>query len=128
MLQAKTQCEIVQGNLSLEVKNEIERLFQRRDLQETLNHEFFLSSTEGSHPQNYVADQQRLQISELQFEKFLHTFNGFMLVTFKTQVSVCSSFPSEAMLWIKEVGMVDSVDDLNKILALNSGLYSFPEF
>ena len=33
VLQAKTQCEIVQGNLSLEVKNEIERRFQRWDLQ-----------------------------------------------------------------------------------------------
>ena len=33
VLQAETQCEIVQGNLSLEVKKEIERLFQRRDLQ-----------------------------------------------------------------------------------------------
>ena len=29
----KPSCEIVQGNLSLEVKKEIERLFQRRDLQ-----------------------------------------------------------------------------------------------
>ena len=29
-----------------------------------------------------------------------------------TQVSSCSGFPSEAMLWIEEVEMVDSVDDL----------------
>ena len=28
-----------------------------------------------------------------------------------TQVSACSGCPSEAMLWIKEVEMVDSVDD-----------------
>ena len=33
VLQAETQYEIVQGNLSLEVKNEIERLFQCRDMQ-----------------------------------------------------------------------------------------------
>ena len=33
-------------------------------------------------------------------------------IRFKTQVSACSGFPSEAMLWIKEVEMVDSVDDL----------------
>ena len=32
VLQAETQCEIVQGNLSPEVKKEIEKLFQRRDL------------------------------------------------------------------------------------------------
>ena len=29
----------------------------------------------------------------------------------KTEVSVCSGSPSEAMLWIKEVEMVESVDD-----------------
>ena len=33
VLQAKTQCEKVQGNLSLEVKREIKRRFQPRDLQ-----------------------------------------------------------------------------------------------
>ena len=31
---------------------------------------------------------------------------------FKTQVSSGSDFPSEAMLWIKEVEMVDSLDEL----------------
>ena len=30
----------------------------------------------------------------------------------KTQVTTCSDFPSEAMLWIKEVEMVDSLDEL----------------
>ena len=33
-------------------------------------------------------------------------------IRFKTQVSACSSFPSEALFGIKEVEMVDSVDDL----------------
>ena len=31
---------------------------------------------------------------------------------FKTEVCTCSQFPTEAMLWIKEVEMVESVDDL----------------
>ena len=31
---------------------------------------------------------------------------------FKTEVCTCSQFPTKAMLWIKEVEMVDSVDDL----------------
>ena len=31
---------------------------------------------------------------------------------FQTEVCTCSQFPTEAMLWIKEVEMVDSVDDL----------------
>ena len=32
-------------------------------------------------------------------------------IRFKTEVCICSQFPTEAMLWIKEVEMVDSVDD-----------------
>ena len=31
---------------------------------------------------------------------------------FKTEVCTCSQFPTEAMQWIKEVEMVESVDDL----------------
>ena len=31
---------------------------------------------------------------------------------FKTEVCACSQFPTEATLWIKEVELVDSVDDL----------------
>ena len=31
---------------------------------------------------------------------------------FKTEVCTCSQFPTEAMLWIKEVELVESVDDL----------------
>ena len=72
-----------------------------------------------SHPQwrdsskNYGADQQRLQISDLHFDKFPTpaTFACWKL-RFKTEVCTCSQFPTEAMQWIKEVEMVDSVDDL----------------
>ena len=71
-----------------------------------------LFPAEGVHPQNYMADQQRLQISELQLDKFPtpSTFSCWK-IRFETQVSSCSGFPSEGMLWIKEVEMVDSVDD-----------------
>ena len=31
---------------------------------------------------------------------------------FKIKICICSHFPTEAMLWVKEVEMVDSVDDL----------------
>ena len=31
---------------------------------------------------------------------------------FKTEVCICSQFPTEAMQWIKEVELVDSVDEL----------------
>ena len=33
-------------------------------------------------------------------------------IRFKTEVCTCSQFPTEAMLWIEEVEMVESVDDL----------------
>ena len=60
----------------------------------------------------YGADQQRLQISDIHFDKFPTpaTFACWK-ITFKTEVCTCSQFHTEAMQWIKEVEMVDSVDD-----------------
>ena len=62
---------------------------------------------------NYGSDQQRLQISDLHFDKFPNpaTFACWK-IRFMTEVCICSQFPSEALLWIKEVEMVQSVDDL----------------
>ena len=34
------------------------------------------------------------------------------MIRFKTEVCTCAQFPTDAMLWIKEVEMVESVDDL----------------
>ena len=59
-----------------------------------------------------MVDQQKHQISELHFDKFPTHSTFCWKIIFKTQLSACSSSPSEAMLWIKEVEMVDSVDDL----------------
>ena len=69
--------------------------------------------SEGDSFKNYGADQQRLQISDLHFDKFPTpaTFACWK-IRFKTEVYTCSQFPTEAMHWIKEVEMVDSVDDL----------------
>ena len=66
----------------------------------------------GDSSKNYGADQQRLQISDLHFDKFPTpaTFACWK-IRFKTEVCTCSQFPTEAMQWIKEVEMVDSVDD-----------------
>ena len=63
-------------------------------------------------PQNYLVGQQRQQISELQFDKFLNP-QSFLVwnIRFLTQVTSCSDFPSDAVLWIKEVEMVDSLDE-----------------
>ena len=62
---------------------------------------------------NYGADQQRLQISDLHFGKFPNpaTFASWK-IRFKIEVRTCSQYPTEAMLWIKEVEMAESVDDL----------------
>ena len=68
-------------------------------------------------PQNSMVGQQRQQISERQFDKF-PTPSTF--IWFKNQVTVCSDFPSEAMLWIKEVEMVDFIGWIN-IFAIISG-------
>ena len=66
----------------------------------------------GDYSKNYGADQQRLQISDLHFDKFPTpaTFACWK-IRFKTEVCTCSLFLTEAMQWIKEVEMVDSVDD-----------------
>ena len=69
--------------------------------------------SEGVSSKNYGADQQRLQISDLHFDKF-HTPATFACweFWFKTERCTCSQFPTEPMHWIKEEEMVDSVDDL----------------
>ena len=83
---------------------------------------------EGLYPQNYMADQSELEISELQFDKFPtpSTFSRWKM-RFKTQVSARSSFPSEAMLMDQRSGD-GRFGGRFIIIALNSGLYSFPEF
>ena len=56
--------------------------------------------------------QQRQQTSELQFDKFFtHSTLSCWKIRFKNQVTTCSDFPSGAMLWIKEVEMVKSLDE-----------------
>ena len=61
----------------------------------------------------YGADQQRLQISDLHFDKFpTPATSACWKIRFKTEVCTCSQFLTEAMQWIKEVELVDSVDEL----------------
>ena len=54
--------------------------------------------SEGRSSKNYGADQQRLQISELHFDK-LPTPATFACwkIRFKTEVCTCSQFPTEAI-------------------------------
>ena len=56
--------------------------------------------------------------SELHIDKFLTpTTFAFWKIRFKTEVCTCSQFPTEAVLWVKEVEMVDSVDDFKSSLS-----------
>ena len=68
---------------------------------------------EGRFSKDCGADQQRLQISDLHFDKFPNpaTF-AFWKIRFKTEECTCSQFPTQVLLWIKQVEMVESVDDL----------------
>ena len=68
---------------------------------------------EGRSSKNYAADQQRLQISDLHFDKFpTPAMFACWKIRFKTEVCTCSQFPTGAMQWIKEVELVDSLDEL----------------
>ena len=75
----------------------------------------------GDSSKNYGAHQQRLQISDLHFDKFPTpaTFACWK-IRFKTEVCICSQFPTEAMHWIKEVELVDSVDELRSSSSIRS--------
>ena len=81
----------------------------------------------GDSSKNDGADQQRLQISDHHFDKFPTpaTFACWK-IRFKTEECSCSQFPTEAMQWIKEVEMVDSVDD-SKSSSSTRGI-SMPNF
>ena len=99
---------------SLAGKNENQTAVQDQRCQSGPSAKNSIMPCEGDSSKNYGADQQRLQISDLHFDKFPTpaTFACWK-IRFKTEVCTCSQFPTEAMQWIKEVELVDSVDDLN---------------
>ena len=78
-------------------------------------------------PQNSMVGQQRQQISELQFDKFPCPQSFlFWKIRFRTQVTTCSDFHPEAMLWINEVEMVDSLDEFKSLRSTKGN--DFPNF
>ena len=74
----------------------------------------------GDSSKNYGADQQRLQISDLHFDKFSTPAIFASWKRFKKEVCICSQFLSEVMEWTKEVELVDSVDDLRSSSSIRS--------
>ena len=116
------------GDLQLEVKNKIETPYPRRDLQ-------------GDSQPGILSFQQKETIhrvlwvisKDCKSRSFMltnfptpSTFSCWKM-RFKSQVSACSGYPSEAMLWIKEVEMVDSVDDRKSSRSIQSKTH-FPNF
>ena len=105
----------IEEPLHMSTAEKSERPEQNQDLRcqsgPSAKNSFIFSGEDSS--KNYRADQQRLQISDLHFDKFLTpaTFACWK-IRFKTEVCTCSQFSTEAMQWIKRVEMVDSVDDL----------------
>ena len=87
----------------------------------------FIRPYEGRFSNNYGADQQRPQISDPHFDKFptSATFACWK-IRFKTEVCTCSQFPTEPMLWVKEVELVDSVDNLKSSCSI--GEIRTPDF
>ena len=76
---------------------------------------------------NFGADQQRLQISDLHFHKFpTSALFAYWKIRFKTEVRTCSQFPTEDMQWIKEVELVDSVDESRNLSSIRG--FSMPNF
>ena len=81
----------------------------------------------GDSSKNYGADQQRLQILDLHFDKFpTPATSACWKIRFKTEVCTCSQFLTEAMQWIKEVELVDSVDELKSSSSIRG--ISMPNF
>ena len=72
------------------------------------------SSVEETIPRIMGQTNNDLQISDLHFDDKFPTPATFACwkIRFKTEVCTCSQFPTEAMQWIKEVELVDSVDEL----------------
>ena len=77
---------------------------------------------------NYGVGQQRLQIPETHFEKF-PTPQRFLYwkIRFKTGVWTFSNTPLGAFLWIKELEMATSVDDLKSSRSIQ-GIILFLDF
>ena len=114
-------CTTIEEPLHVSTAEKSERPEQDRDLrcQSGPSAKDSVIFSGGDSSKNYGADQQRLQISDLHFDKFPtpSTFARWK-IRFKTEVCTCSQFPTEAMQWIKEVELVDSVDELRSPLSV----------
>ena len=72
-------------------------------------------------------DTPQNPMAGLQFDKFPAP-QSFLCwkIRFKNQVTTCSDFPSDTMLWINEVEMVDSLDEFKSSRSVAGKM--FPNF
>ena len=100
-----------QGYYSQEMANNIGTQFQCRRLQEGCR--LWVRLFWWIYPTNSMVGKHRQQIWELHVDKLLGP-QSFMVqkIRFNHQVITCSHFPSDSIWWMKEVEMVDSVEEL----------------
>ena len=107
----------VTGRLVARDEEQIKGTNSNSDIcKKAVDHEFLKT---GGYSADFYGGQKRQQMSELQFDKF-PTHSTFLCwkIRFKNQVTTCSDCPSEAILWIKEVEMVDLFDEF-KVPVIN---------
>ena len=92
---------------------------------EAMNHEFFLSSR--STKDLWLISKNCKSWSFILTNSTTRSTFSCWKIRFKTKVSSCTLFPSEALLWIKEVEMFDSVDEFKIFIDQLRGI-SMPEF
>ena len=90
-----------------------------------VDHEFFFASGYSTEPYGWTAKTANFgtsiwQIPLIPNNSWLRGYDS------KIKVTTCSDFPSEAMLWIKEVEMVNSVVELNSSRSVSGK--NFPNF
>ena len=99
----------VQGHMSQEMKK---GTIPNRDVcRNAVDHEFSFASENTTEFIWLDSKDSRYRNFNLINSPHLQRFSRWK-IRFKNQVTACSDFLSEAMLWIKEVEMVDSVDEL----------------
>ena len=76
-------------------------------------------------PQNSMVGQQRQQISELRVDKNSSIPNHCWFGRCDSRIKRLpgSDFPSEAMLWIKEVDVVDSLEELKSSRSVSGNTF-----
>ena len=86
-----------------------------------------LNHTGGTCSQSGLIDCPRFTVSELQLVKFLDSMNfQSWKVNFKTEVSLKTAGPQITMLWIKEVEIAKSIDELMTSRSI-TGRRNFPD-